>query len=85
MNSVKSVLDNFESSSDNIKIEILLHGDSRLDNNSCRCKSATAKVIMLRDNKKSLFYLNYVRKKNSVLLKKQPKVESLFNYIYVGI
>ena len=26
-------LHNFESSSDNIKIEILLHGDSRLDNN----------------------------------------------------
>ena len=33
MNSVKSVLDNFESLSDNIKKEILLYGDSRLDNN----------------------------------------------------
>ena len=33
MNSVKSVLDNFESVSDNIKKEILLYGDSRLDNN----------------------------------------------------
>ena len=33
MNSVKSVLANFESLSDNIKKEILLYGDSRLDNN----------------------------------------------------
>ena len=33
MNSVKSVLDNFESFSDNTKKEILLYGDSRLDNN----------------------------------------------------
>ena len=33
MNSVKSVLDNFESLSDNIKKEILLYGDSQLDNN----------------------------------------------------
>ena len=33
MNSVKSVLDNFESFSDNTKKEILLCGDSRLDNN----------------------------------------------------
>ena len=33
MNSVKSVLDNFESSSDSIKKEILLSSDSRLDNN----------------------------------------------------
>ena len=33
MNSLKSVLANFESSSDNIKKKILLYGDSRLDNN----------------------------------------------------
>ena len=33
MNSVKSVLDNFESLSDNIEKEILLYGDSQLDNN----------------------------------------------------
>ena len=33
MNSVKSVLDNIESLSDNTKKEILLYGDSRLDNN----------------------------------------------------
>ena len=33
MNSVISVLDSFESLSDNIKKEILLYGDSRLDNN----------------------------------------------------
>ena len=33
VNSVKSVLDNFESLPDNIKKEILLYGDSRLDNN----------------------------------------------------
>ena len=33
MDSVKSVLDNFESLSDNIKKEILLYDDSRLDNN----------------------------------------------------
>ena len=33
MNSVKSVLANFEFSSDNIKKEILLYGDSWLDNN----------------------------------------------------
>ena len=33
MNSVKSVLANFESLSDNIKKEILLNGDSRLHNN----------------------------------------------------
>ena len=31
--SVKSILDNFESLSDDIKKEILLYGDSRLDNN----------------------------------------------------
>ena len=34
MNSVKSVLNNFESLSDNNKKEILLYGDSRLDNNN---------------------------------------------------
>ena len=34
MNSVKSVLNNFESLSDNNKKEILLCGDSRLDNNN---------------------------------------------------
>ena len=33
MDSVKSVLDNFESLSDNIEKEILLYGDSQLDNN----------------------------------------------------
>ena len=33
MNSVKSVLDNFESLSHNTKKEILLYGDPRLDNN----------------------------------------------------
>ena len=33
MNSVKSVLANFESLSDNVKKELLLYGDSRLDNN----------------------------------------------------
>ena len=33
MNSVISVLDSFESLSDNIKKEILLYGDSWLDNN----------------------------------------------------
>ena len=33
MNSVKSVLDNFESLSDNDKKDILLYGDSRLYNN----------------------------------------------------
>ena len=33
MNSVKSVLDNFESLTDNIKKEILLYDDSRLENN----------------------------------------------------
>ena len=33
VNSVKSVLDNFESLPDNIKKEILLYGDLRLDNN----------------------------------------------------
>ena len=33
MNSVKSVFDNFESLSDNDKRDILLYGDSRLDNN----------------------------------------------------
>ena len=33
MNSVKSVLDNIESLSDNTKKEILLYGDSWLDNN----------------------------------------------------
>ena len=34
MNSVKSVLNNFESLSDNNKKEILLYGDPRLDNNN---------------------------------------------------
>ena len=33
MNSVKSVRDNFKSLSDNIKKEILLYSDSRLENN----------------------------------------------------
>ena len=33
MDSVKSVLDNFESLSDSVKKEILLYDDSRLDNN----------------------------------------------------
>ena len=33
MNSVKSVLENFESLSDGVKKDILLHGDSRLDGN----------------------------------------------------
>ena len=33
MNSVKSILENFESLSDNIKKEILLYGDPQLDNN----------------------------------------------------
>jgi len=32
MNSVKSVINNFESFSDNDKVDILLYGDSRLDN-----------------------------------------------------
>ena len=32
MNSVKSILENFESLSDNVK-DILLYGDSRLDGN----------------------------------------------------
>ena len=36
MNSVKSVLTNFESLSNNIKKEVLLYGDSRLDNNKNR-------------------------------------------------
>ena len=31
MNSVKSVCDNFESMSDNVKKNILLYGDSRFD------------------------------------------------------
>ena len=33
MNSIKSVINNFESFSDNDKVEILLYGDSHLDNN----------------------------------------------------
>ena len=33
MNSVKSVIDNFESLPDNDKKDTSLHGDSRLDNN----------------------------------------------------
>ena len=45
MNSVKSVLDNFESLSDNIKKEILLHGDSRLDNNNKFILEATLNYI----------------------------------------
>ena len=36
MNSVKSVLNNFESLSNKIKKEILLYGDSRLDSNKNR-------------------------------------------------
>ena len=36
MNSVKSVLVNFESLSNNIKKEVVLYGDSRLDNNKNR-------------------------------------------------
>ena len=33
MNSVKLILENFESLSDNVKKDILLYGDSRLDGN----------------------------------------------------
>ena len=33
MNSAKSVLENFESLSDNVKKDIFLYGDSRLDGN----------------------------------------------------
>ena len=33
MNSVKSTLENFESLSNNVKKDILLYGDSRLDGN----------------------------------------------------
>ena len=33
MNSVKSILENFQSFSDNVKKDILLYGDSRLDGN----------------------------------------------------
>ena len=33
MNSIKSVINNFESFSDNDKVETLLYGDSHLDNN----------------------------------------------------
>ena len=33
MNSVKSILENFEFLSDNFKKDILLNGDSRLDGN----------------------------------------------------
>ena len=33
MNSVKSILENFESCCDNVKKDILLYGDSRLDGN----------------------------------------------------
>ena len=33
MNSVKSVSENFNSFSDNIKKDVLLYGDSRLDEN----------------------------------------------------
>ena len=33
MNSVKSILENFESLSNNVKKDILLYGDSRLDGN----------------------------------------------------
>ena len=36
MNSVKSVLVQFESLSNNIKKEVVLYGDSRLDNNKNR-------------------------------------------------
>ena len=33
MNSVKSILENFESLSNNVKIDILLYGDSRICGN----------------------------------------------------
>ena len=33
MNSIESVINNFESFSDNDKVEIFLYGDSHLDNN----------------------------------------------------
>ena len=33
MNSVKSIIPNFESLTDNIRIDILLYGDSRFDEN----------------------------------------------------
>ena len=36
MNSVKSILENFESLSDNVKKDILLYGDSHLDKNKNR-------------------------------------------------
>ena len=36
MNCVKSILENFESLSDNVKKDILLYGDSRLDGNKTK-------------------------------------------------
>ena len=45
MNSVKSVLDNIESLSDNTKKEILLYGDSRLDNKNKFILEATLNYI----------------------------------------
>ena len=45
MNSVKSVLDNIESLSGNTKKEILLYGDSRLDNKNKFILEATLNYI----------------------------------------
>ena len=49
MNSVKSILENFEFLSDNFKKDILLNGDSRLDGNknlSLRQHQLTLKVLI---------------------------------------
>ena len=48
--SVKSILENFESSSDNVKKDILLYGDSRLDENKNKFISeATLTYIKITD------------------------------------
>ena len=45
MNSIKSVINNFESFSDNDKVEILLYGDSHLDNNKNKYLEATLNYV----------------------------------------
>ena len=50
MNSVKSVFKNFESLNDNCKIEVLLYGDSLLDQNKNKLiLEATLKYIKVSE------------------------------------
>ena len=66
MNSMKSVCDNFETMSDNVKNDLLLFGDSRFDEN--KNKVILEAIISLQILEDSLApYLNNILSLNDVL------------------